>query len=590
MDEAPRIDLPSHNSRQLSADEEHDSIQTRLRRQVVTRRTALRAAGAGVSALAAARFLRAGAAMAAPLAAPSKSFPPGSQGLRFAGRHLSFGPDPSTQMWAAVQTSGLPRGPIVLEYGTDQGFGATTDVMVRNLVTQFPETGGSIYTAQQYYLHGLITGLRPGTSYPYRFRLADGTVTPTATLTTAPDPLSLAPFHFTAIADEGINWTYPHGLNEPSPFPGELTSPTNWTDNYYDTSDTRRTAKPAQTLVDLIHAQDPAFNIVAGDMCYASNTGFDPYVWDDYFIMLDKAASKFPWMFAIGNHEIEVTFTSPPSSATNYIDQDYYPHGYGGLYYRMDFGYNGPLADGTPNTNPGVRGVAPGVYSFRYQNVAVVSLDANDWSYEIDNNLGYTNGAQAIWLDLILAQYRSDPTIDFIVLQFHECAYCTGTTHSSDGGVRAVIDPLASKYAVDLVFQGHNHQYERTDPIRNGQPTRQAPIGSTVYPQTDGTVYVIVGSGGRPRYQFSGPESYEGNINNVPSVTDYVWQSDGSTVNETVTWSQVRYDDYAFCRIDVTPAFAGNPTTMAVTTYSDLNEVVDQFTIQRTARATGLYR
>jgi hypothetical protein len=582
MEQTPRLDLPRSPSRPLSAAEEHDYIQSRLRRHPVSRRAALRTAGLGVGALAAARFVQAAPAMAAPLAAPSRPIAPGSLGLRFAGRHLSYGPDPSTQMWAAVQTSGLPQGPIVLEYGTDYGFGAATDVMVRNLVTQFPETGGSIYTAEQYYLHGLISGLEPGRSYPYRFRLADGTVTPTATLTTAPAPGSLAPFHFTAIADEGINWTYPRGLNEPSPFPGELTSPTNWTDNYYATSDTRRSAKPAQTLVDLITAQQPVFNIVAGDLCYASNTGFDPYVWDDYFIMLDKGASTFPWMFTVGNHEIETPYTNPPNAAVDY-DLNYEPQGYGGLFYRIDLGYNGPLADGTPNPNPARRGVAPVVYSFRYQNVAVVNLDANDWSYEVTTDLGYTSGAQATWLDIILRQYRADPTIDFIILQYHECAYCSGTTHSSDGGVRQVVDPLASKYAVDLVFQGHNHQYERTDPIRNGQPTRQAPVGSTVYPETDGTVYIVVGSGGRPRYGFSAPESFAGNIDNVPSVTDFVWQSDGSTITETVTWSRVRYDDYAFCRIDVTPALPGRQATMAVTTYSDLNEVVDQVTIARTA-------
>jgi hypothetical protein len=588
MEQTPRIDAPRNSARPLSADEEHEHIQSYLRRHPVSRRAALRAASFGAGALAATRFARASAAMAAPVAAPARAIAPGSFGLRFAGRHLSYGPDPATQMWAAVQTSGLPPGPIVLEYGADYGFGGTAEVMVRNLVTQFPETGGSIYTAEQYYLHGLISGLQPGTSYPYRFRLADGTVTPTAVLTTAPAPFSLAPFHFTAIADEGINWTYPHGLNEPSPFPGELTSPTNWTDNYYASNDTRRSAKPAQTLVDLITAQQPAFNIVAGDLCYASNTGFDPYVWDDYFIMLDKAASTFPWMFTVGNHEIETPYTNPPNATVDY-DLNYEPHGYGGLFYRIDFGYNGPLADGTPNLDPAVRGVAPNVYSFRYQNVAVVSLDANDWSYEVTTDLGYTNGAQATWLDIILSRYRQDPTIDFIVLQYHECAYCSGTTHSSDGGVRQVVDPLCSKYAVDLVFQGHNHQYERTDPIRNGQPTREAPIGSTVYPETDGTTYIVVGSGGRPRYGFSAPESFEGNVNNVPTVTDFVWQANGSTVTETVTWSRVRYDDYAFCRIDVTPAFPGSQTTMAITTYSDLNEAVDQVTIQRTAGQSRFY-
>jgi hypothetical protein len=37
---------------------------------------------------------------------------------------------------------------------------------------------------------------------------------------------------------------------------------------------------------------------------------------------------------------------------------------------------------------------APGAYAFAYGNVGVVALDANDVSYEIPANLGYTQGRQ----------------------------------------------------------------------------------------------------------------------------------------------------------------------------------------------------
>lgn len=102
-----------------------------------------------------------------------------------------------------------------------------------------------------------------------------------------------------------------------------------------------------------------------------------------------------------------------------------------------------------------------------------------------------------------LAKYRANPNIDFIVCFFHHCAYSTTLSHASDGGVRDAWCALFDRYQVDLVLQGHNHVFERTDPIRAGRPTREAGDNSTVDPETDGTVYYTVGSAGRPATTFS---------------------------------------------------------------------------------------
>jgi 3',5'-cyclic AMP phosphodiesterase CpdA len=103
-------------------------------------------------------------------------------------------------------------------------------------------------------------------------------------------------------------------------------------------------------------------------------------------------------------------------------------------------------------------------YSFTYSNVAVLSLDANDVSNELPANRGYSDGGRADWLARKPAAYRHDPQIDFIVVYFHHCAYCTCTSHASEGGVRDTWVSLFDKYSVDLVINGHNHIYERTDP------------------------------------------------------------------------------------------------------------------------------
>jgi hypothetical protein len=52
--------------------------------------------------------------------------------------------------------------------------------------------------------------------------------------------------------------------------------------------------------------------------------------------------------------------------------------------------------------------------------------------------------------------------------------------------------PIYDKHAIDFDFAGHDHQYERTKPLRNKQPQASA---------TAGTHYITVGSAGAPLYE-----------------------------------------------------------------------------------------
>jgi hypothetical protein len=302
-------------------------------------------------------------------------------------------------------------------------------------------------------------------------------------------------------------------------------------------------------------------------------------------------------MFATGNHDMEALYSN-----TKFIG-DSPTHGYASHAARLDLPSNGPSG-------------CPSVYSLVYGNVGVISVDANDLSYEIQTNTGYSHGAQLVWLDETLSAWRSTAalasTVDFIVVFFHHCAYSTTSQHASDGGVRDALEPLFSKYQVDLVVQGHNHVLERTDPIKNGVKTRSAPDGSTIQPAVDGVTYMCVGSGGRPRYHFQpapsptapvppgvkpkGPQTLpegqryrgykpQGGANKTENNTEvvdnsYVWSDAGTTVNpsgypsgtpvpEVADWSQVRYDDYAFIAVDVVPAPPGSTTTFTIRVLAD---------------------
>ncbi|MCA1836009.1 MAG: metallophosphoesterase [Actinobacteria bacterium] len=295
-----------------------------------------------------------------------------------------------------------------------------------------------------------------------------------------------------------------------------------FTDNYYQADDTRRAATPADSMVALIAAQRPAFHLLAGDICYADPSGagqpvrnnaprntdtgftnFDPTLWTTYFATIEKSAAHTPWMFATGNHDMEALYdnNTAPGGAS---------HGYAGHAARLDLPANGPSR-------------CPSVYSMVYSNVAVVSLDANDLSQEIPTNAGYSAGQQLSWLTDTLGGFRADPAIDFIVAFLHHCAFATSSKHASDAGVRAALTPLFDRFSVDLVVQGHNHQYERTNPIRASSSTMQAPDRSTIWPAKDGTTYICAGSGGRPRYGWQPGEGdrYRGgpNPNSAPWCT-----------------------------------------------------------------------
>jgi hypothetical protein len=52
---------------------------------------------------------------------------------------------------------------------------------------------------------------------------------------------------------------------------------------------------------------------------------------------------------------------------------------------------------------------------------------------------------------------------------------------------------------------------------------------------------------------------------------------------ETVDWSQARYDDYGFIALDVTPARAGQRTTMVLRFINEQGRELDRVVFSRTA-------
>jgi Calcineurin-like phosphoesterase len=630
--------MPPQRHRPLA--EQYEQWMEHLRRQIVSRRTMSQGPAPGPGHAAATAAARTGAARTGAETIAG--------GFLVNGRHLSFGDDPRTAMRVSGQLFNVtaynaipPRGVRVwLDYGRDRSYGHTVEAEIRELVTHVPVWDGKpgvlhasrTLNADQFFVHAHASGLSPGTEYHYRFRYAtrrESGVTTDATFTTAPEE-NTEPFTFTAFADEGVPgpsldqdpslqpesawWVWNNGSFEPTDPDDPTTTGLNTTNSV---------VKQIALVRNLTNGTPSRFNLQAGDLCYAQPKGdiqpiinpdgpngtqpgagntpappphtsgwgyYDPWIWSSWFPMIEPSAARIPWMFATGNHEVEL-FSAQLAAGQSTVDA-YGPLGYGGLAKRLDL----------PKTGPSE---CPSVYGFSYGNVGIISLDANELCWEFQGLSGYSGGAQLRWLTGRLTAWRRDPKVDFIVAFFHECAFSTCNGHSSDGGVRSALAPLLSRYQVDLVIQGHNHVYERTNPLLYDEATNSARSGkqavavspaepAEVEPATDGTTYVVAGTAGTPRYGWTGAatdRNFAAGTGSGSTVTadptaktgPWITEQDFSKTYETVDWSQARYDDYGFVALDVTPAPRGARTTMTLRFINEQGSELDRVVFSRTA-------
>jgi hypothetical protein len=518
--DTPDVGIPEQLARRMSMAEQHEYLRTKL-----SRRRALVTAGAVAGGLltgCSGSGTATGTRSSAPGSVPATGQVHGSVAAPF-GRHLAFGADPKTQMRLSWQVPFAVRKPYVRVGLKPEELSRKIEAEIRDLHT--PGLEGRRFAVDQYYLHAALDGLRPGTTYYYGvghdgFDPASRTrLSTVGTFRTA--PAAPETFVFTAFGDQGVS---SHALANDR----------------------------------VILARHPSFHLHAGDICYADTTGhgedsdiYDPTVWDQFLTQTESVAKSVPWMVTTGNHDMEAWYS---------------PNGYGGQAARWSL----------PDSGFDARN-APGVYSFTYGNVGIVALDANDVSYEIPANKGCTGGRQTAWLDKRLGELRG--TVDFVVVFFHHCAYST-STHASDGGVRDAWLPLFTKHQVDLVINGHNHVYERTDAIKGGAVGKAIPVGASTDPTRDGIVYVTAGGAGKDLYRF--PEgvkdSYEGEVADRESVDTFHWTEARERNRDTVEWSRVRYTGFSFLSVE---AQAGADPRLRVSALAESGERIDHFEVRR---------
>jgi predicted phosphodiesterase len=196
------------------------------------------------------------------------------------------------------------------------------------------------------------------------------------------------------------------------------------------------TGSAAQYAVaDQLVALDPQFVLHTGDVIYPDGQadGYDPFFFKPYQA-LARRAPVFP---TLGNHDYHTQRGQP------YLDVFHLPH-------------NNPA-----NTER--------YYSFDWGNAHFTALDFNTGP----------DPDQMAWLKEDLA--ATDKPWKFVF--YHQAIYSSGP-HGYESWVEAkrqLLAPIFEQNHVDVVFNGHDHDYERTRPI-------------------NGVLYIVSGGGGGPLY------------------------------------------------------------------------------------------
>ena len=545
--------------------------------------------------------------------------------------HLQWGADPTSSVvisWASPTAEPSP----IVNYGTSPLMLTSTSVPITKTYTD-GISGEEVFT-----YHATLSGLNPDTAYSYQ--ISDG-ATPTASTfpSTGVSSFRTAPtgrsaFVFTSFGDLGT--------------PGPPFGATKWGESQYN----------AFFAVSQVETLAPLFHLMNGDLCYADkNQTSQAEVWRDFGLNVQRSAANRPWMPCIGNHEIELGFTeySLPGSSSNENGITLTGSGAvysGGPYSQFANGKYGQASYLTRFTvpdngtgSPSGGGFSGSFYSFRIGSVLFLSLDANDVAYQdsgaftataqstpsgtipagtgvynrqytgllgapnADNTIPPGSNVQTQWLADTLENAAADTTIDWIIVQMHQTALSSSTDNGSDLGIRAAWLPLFDQYQVDLVLCGHDHDYERSFPVRgfnHNQGTGIVGTGTgfersgqtgietlqpnpvitdptvTQFDTSEGTVHLILGGGGtnKPDNTYGGYGSTTtvgGRSVHAAGVNTYTNPKIVAAANkglpdtwEPAIWSAMTdtADAYGIASFSVDPGTTpGGPTTLTLQYY-----------------------
>ena len=144
---------------------------------------------------------------------------------------------------------------------------------------------------------------------------------------------------------------------------------------------------------------------------------------------------------------------------------------------------------------------------------------SNDWFYSFDKQGVHfvamnteeafgPGSSQYKFIDQDLQSAASRSDVKWIIVFFHQPMYTSPSHHAPLSALRNAYHPLFDKYGVDLVLQGHNHNYQRSFPIAYNSKDPAQPLvtssDNSVYNDPTGQIYTEVGTGGQDSYPLDG--------------------------------------------------------------------------------------
>ena len=153
-------------------------------------------------------------------------------------------------------------------------------------------------------------------------------------------------------------------------------------------------------------------------------------------------------------------------------------------------------------------------YSFNYRNVHFLALSSiipfNNQSLQFNVLRDDSRQKEFVSNDLYAASQNK--SIDWMVVYVYRPMYTSPTVHPARESLRDSYHPLFDMYGVDLVLQGHNHNYQRSYPMRYNATNSSTPIITNAhvdsYDEPNAPIFTTVGTAGAEQYNFTGQAPY----------------------------------------------------------------------------------
>jgi hypothetical protein len=189
-------------------------------------------------------------------------------------------------------------------------------------------------------------------------------------------------------------------------------------------------------------------------------------------------------------------------------------------------------------------------YSFDYQNIHFIAM-STEYPFK-------RSSIQYVFVKNDLAKAVSNAKIDWIVVYFHTPAYFSACRLCVDLAtpimLRNTYHPLFDQYGVDLVLQGHIHNYQRSYPLKYSQSNSSPIITDThryEYIDPEGEIYAVIGTGGH-------------SFNSILGQAPYI------------VYQQNKY--FGYLNVDV----LNDGKTLSAKFYANDGSILDQFIISKT--------